>query len=407
MIDEKKENRIIFICWLTYMIAYIGRLNYAASMVAIISDTGLTKAAVGLVTTFFFFAYGIGQLVNGIFSKYYNSRIMVFISLIISSMLNIALPLCGGNISLMKYLWLANGAVQSILWCTLVKTISEFVSDEKMPKAILVMSTPNTVGTFAVYGLSALFVKISTWRTTFYVAAVLLIITAIIWFIGYGNEKPPILNTESKEEKSKVTRSGAMIICIVTICIAGIANGFIKDGVNTWVPSVLNEKFGVTESLSILLTFLLPLVATLSAGVIKKIHEKIESHSLMNAILYGASIILCGGIIFFFRRESIVFIMICFILTSAVMAMINNVITSMFPLDRRKLMGSGFAAGLLNTFCYVGSAATSYSLGYVADKSGWNTVFIIMLAVSAVALGVSLIGAVSDKKVKQLSSDAA
>lgn len=393
----------MFICWLAYMVAYIGRLNFAASIVAIVNDTGLPKASVGIVTTFFFFAYGIGQLVNGILSKHYNGRIMVFVSLMISSVLNFLIPLCGNDVSIMKYIWLMNGAVQSILWCTIIKTISEFVSDKAMPKAIFLMSTTNTVGTFAVYGLSALFVKIASWRITFFVASGLLVITAIVWFICYGNEKPPIVLKKEQEEKSAVKRSNVMLMCIVMICLAGIANGFIKDGVNTWVPSVLNEEFGVTESLSILLTFLLPLMATLSAGVIKKIHETIDSHSLMNTILYGVSALLCGGIIIFFRMKNVVLVMICFIMTSAVMAMVNNVITSMFPLDRRKLMGSGFAAGLLNTFCYVGSTITSYTLGAVADKKGWNTVFVIMLTVSIAALVVSAIGSVFDKKVKALS----
>ncbi len=403
MTDTKKENRIVFICWLAYMVAYIGRLNFSASIVAIISDTGLTKAAVGIVTTFFFFAYGIGQLVNGILSKHYNGRIMVFISLMISSVLNFAIPMCGNNVSVMKYIWLLNGAVQSILWCTLIKTISEFVSDKGMPRAIFVMSTTNTVGTFAVYGMSAFFVRFASWRITFFVASGLLVITAIVWFIGYGNEKPPIVLKKDLEEKSSVRHSGVMIACIAMICLAGIANGFIKDGVNTWVPSVLNEEFGVTESLSILLTFLLPLMSTLSAGLIRKIHETVKSHSLMNTMLYGVTALLCGGIIFFFGKGNVVFIMVCFIMTSAVMAMVNNVITSMFPLDRRKLMGSGFAAGLLNTFCYVGSTITSYTLGAVADKRGWNTVFIIMLCVSIAAFAVSAVGSIFDRKVNRIT----
>ena len=400
MVDKKKENKIIFICWLAYVVAYIGRLNYSASQVSIIADLGITKDTAGLVGSFFFFAYGIGQLVNGILSGKYNSRIMVFASLSISSVLNIVMPLCS-DITVMKYIWLINGAVQSILWSTLIKTISEFVSDEKMPTAILIMSTPNTVGTFLVYGLSALFVKFSTWKTTFYVAAGLLIVTAIIWFVLYGNEKP-IMKAETVKEKGSLKNNKPMIFCIVTIAFAGIANGFIKDGVNTWVPSILKEEFGVKDYLSILLTLLLPLVATLSAGIIKKIHEKIESHSLMNALMYGVSALLCGGIMFFLKIHNIVLIMVCFIATSAVMAMINNVITSMFPLDRRKLMGSGFAAGLLNTFCYVGSTITSYGLGFVSENKGWNAAFIIMLIISGAACVVSLIGVGFDKKIKNV-----
>lgn len=400
MVNSKKENKIIFICWLAYVVAYVGRLNYNASIVAIISDMGITKAAAGLVGSFFFFAYGIGQFVNGIMSKRYNSRLMVFLSLFISACLNIIMPMCG-SISAMKYIWLLNGAVQSVLWSTLLKTISEFISDKKMPTAIMIMSTPNTFGTFIVYGLSALMVRTATWRVTFYIAAGMLFITAFVWYFIYGNDKPQIVLEKSSSSGSRSKYGTALVLSMAVIAFAGIANGFIKDGINTWVPNVLYEEFGVSQSMSILLTLLLPLVATLSAGVIKKIHEHIESHSGMNSLLFAVSALLCGGIMLFLRIKSIVFIMACFIIASAVMAMINNVITSMFPLDRRYLLGSGFAGGLLNTFCYVGSTITSYSLGAVSQRSGWNSVFVIMLVVSLAAFAVSAVGTGFDKKLSK------
>ena len=122
----RRDKRIIFICWLAYAMAYVGRLNFSASIVAIISDLGVTKAQAGLVSSCFFFAYGAGQLVNGVLSKHYNSKLMIALSLGISSMLNLAMVFCS-DIAIMKYIWLANGMVQSVLWSTLIKTISELV----------------------------------------------------------------------------------------------------------------------------------------------------------------------------------------------------------------------------------------------------------------------------------------
>ena len=81
--------------------------------------------------------------------------------------------------------------------------------------------------------------------------------------------------------------------------------------------------------------------------------------------------------------------------------MINNVITSMFALDYRRLLNAGFAAGLLNTFCYIGSTVTSYTLGAVSQARGWNAVFIIMLAVCVVAAVICLAGIISERKMKE------
>lgn len=392
---KNKDNRMIFICWLAYTAAYVGRLNFSASIVTVVTDLGVTKAEAGLVSSFFFFAYGAGQLVNGILSKYYNPKIMIFLSLSVSAVMNLLMPLCG-DISVMKFIWMANGIAQSILWSTLIKTLSDFVSEKKLPKAILAMSTTVAIGTFFAYGISALCVKFANWRSVFYFASCVLILSAVVWISLYGNEKAAI-KTEEKSD-GKVKTKGVIILALVLAAISGMANGFIKDGITTWVPTVLYEEFDVSQSLSIMLTLLLPLVSTLGAAIAKKVHEKIASHSAMNMIFFAGSAMLCTGILLSLKAGSIFAIMACFIGLSCAMAMINNVITSMFALDNRAVLNAGFAAGLLNTFCYIGSTVTSYTLGAVSQSKGWNAVFIIMLAVCASAALIGLAGVAAEKK---------
>ncbi len=393
---KKRDIRIIFICWLAYTAAYIGRLNYNASIVALIADLGVTKAEAGLVSSFFFFAYGAGQLVNGILSKKYNSKIMIFASLITSAALNLIMPLCG-DISIMKFVWMFNGIAQSVLWSTLIKTLSDIVSDKMLPKAILVMSTTVAVGTFVSYGISAICVNCGAWQTVFYIASAVLAVSAFVWISLYGKSSKKAAVTQVPKEE-KVRMGKGIIIALAVTAFAGIANGFIKDGINTWVPSVLYEEFDISQSFSILLTLLLPLLSTFGAAVIKKIHEKIESHSTMNFIMFAISALICGGILISMKIHSLIMIMLCFICVACCMAMINNVITSMFALDNRKLLNAGFAAGLLNTFCYVGSTVTSYSLGAVSQAKGWNAVFIIMLIVCAAASITCLAGNIIQKR---------
>ncbi len=392
----KNENRIIFICWLAYTVAYIGRLNFSASIVPIVEQLTITKAEAGIVGSFFFFAYGIGQLVNGILSKRYNAKVMVFISLLVSSLLNILMPI-SSDISIMKYIWLLNGAVQSVLWCTLIKTLSQKVSDKKMSKAIVVMSTTTPIGTFIAYGLSALFVRVSDWRAVFYVAGILLVTAAFVWLFLYGKDEK-VTHKALSDSKTNSSVNGIVVFSLMITALAGIANGFIKDGVNTWVSSLLYEEFSVSPSFSIMLTLLLPLVATFAAAVVKKIHEKIQSHTALNTLFFTAASVLCAGILLSLRLHSFIAIMICFMGIAFLMAMINNVITSIFPLDNRKILDAGFTAGFLNTFCYVGSTITSYSLGSVAQSKGWYVTFTVMLAVCAVAAIISAIGSLNKNK---------
>ena len=224
--DSKRENKIIFICWLAYTAAYVGRLNFNASIVAIISDLGVTKADAGLVSSFFFFAYGAGQLINGILSKRYNAKIMIFLSLIFSSVFNLLMPL-SNDISVMKYIWLGNGIVQSVLWSTLIKTLSDFLSDQKLPKAILAMSTTVAIGTFLAYGVSSVSVKNGNWQTVFYIAAAVVFVSAFIWLFLFGpSRKPESVEIQEKTEKIKTSR--IVLLSLFLAAFAGIANVYVK-----------------------------------------------------------------------------------------------------------------------------------------------------------------------------------
>jgi OPA family glycerol-3-phosphate transporter-like MFS transporter len=57
------------LCWVVYTCSYIGKLSYGANIKLIGDAFSVPNADTGLVSTFFFFAYGIGQIVNGIMCK--------------------------------------------------------------------------------------------------------------------------------------------------------------------------------------------------------------------------------------------------------------------------------------------------------------------------------------------------
>ncbi len=402
ILNNKKSNLLIFLCWLAYTSAYVARLNYNASMVEILSQLDITKEAAGTVSSFFFFAYGAGQLVNGLLSKKYNTKYSVFIALAASSVVNISMTFCTG-IDAMKILWFFNGVFQSILWSSLIKTLSDNLDDNKLSKAVLAMSTTVASGTFTAYGLAALFSALKMqWTSIFYVASAIVGIVSVVWFIGMSTiqkEKKQAEITE-KQEKKKLSLTPAFVFTVIVILISAVANGFIKDGVTTWVPSILKEEFGVPSSLSIIITLILPVISISGASIVKILHKKQKDENALNGIFYFGAIILSGLIILTLNLKSVPLTLALFCGTACLMAAINNVITSVVPLYSRDKIDSGLSAGLLNTFCYVGSTLATSLLGKIADTKGWNDVFICILIFTVVAFTACFISVIFKRKKK-------
>lgn len=401
-LSNKKSGFLIFLCWAAYTVAYIGRLNYNASMVEILSQLGTTKEAAGTVSSFFFFAYGAGQLINGLLSKRYNTKYSVAVALMASGIINLSMTFCQG-IDSMKYLWFLNGAFQSILWSSLIKTLSDNLADSKLSKAVMVMSTTVASGTFAAYGLAALFSYLGLdWTTIFYVAAVVVGAVAVLWFTGMSTVKKERSEPEAAEikTKSRLSLTPVFALSIAVILISAVTNGFIKDGITTWVPSILKEEFGVPTSLSIIVTLLLPVLSIFGTSLVNALHKKQRDENALNGIFYFVAIIFTVLIILTLKLKSVHLTLMLFGGIACLMSAVNNVITSIVPLYSRDKIDSGFSAGLLNTFCYIGSTLATSLLGKIADTKGWNDVFVCILIFTAVSFIVCFVSAVLNKKEK-------
>ena len=128
-LSDKKQNKLIYIVTLMYTSVYLAKLNYGALAVEIIKEFGCTRSAAGMVGSFFFFSYGVGQVVNGFLAKHMNEKLFMTAALFGSALCNVAMCFAP-SVEVMKYIWLVNGIVMSPLWCNVVKVQGKYISDK-------------------------------------------------------------------------------------------------------------------------------------------------------------------------------------------------------------------------------------------------------------------------------------
>lgn len=386
------EKTAIFLCWMAYTAAYPGRYSYNSNITAMISSFGVTHGEAGLVTTCFFFAYGIGQVVNGILCGRYPRKWIVPFSLGVSAVLNMAVFL-GAPFWAIKYLWLLNGGVQSILWPTLISVLSQALSSAALKKSVLVMSTTVPAGTILAYGLSALFAVWGGFACSFLAGAILMAAAGAVWLFRY---REPLGFPREEPEKARRSPGGrspgsGLAVTVIVLCFFAVANNLVKDGLTTWVPSILKEKFGLHESLSILLTLVLPVLGIFGAACNGVLEKKTPSIIRLSGLWYLVAAVCTGLVILLLDTGMWQAVLGVFGILSLSMHAVNNAITSMAPLYMRERMDSGLLAGILNGCCYVGSTISSYGLGAAADRFGWNGVFLLLLGVSCVPAAIAVL----------------
>lgn len=392
-----RSTLLIALCWLAYACSYIGKLSYNANINPIREAYGISYADAGTVSTFFFFVYGIGQVVNGIMCKKYSIKPVVFTSLIVASAMNF-LMVTVGDFSVMKYLWLVNGAAMSFLWTSLIRLLSETLPTRDIGKSVIAMGTTVATGTFIVYGLSAVFTATVGFKATFYIAAAIMTAVAFVWIFSFDGLVKPLREERAMEavasqiggEEKKKGGLGALGMLLAVLAFFSVSDNLAKDGLTSWTPSILKSLYETPDWLSILLTLLLPVMAALGAMVAVRIQRLTGNFVTTCTLLFGASALMIGVVIIFISTSQIVLTVACFAIVSCLMSAVNNVVTSMVPLNMKDKVNSGLLAGVLNGFCYLGSTVSSYGLGSVADELGWLAVFYVLLGVIGLCAAVGI-----------------
>lgn len=364
---------------------------------------GVSHADAGLVSTMFFFAYGAGQIINGILCRKYNARFIITFSLLVSAAINLAVFFLPSFFTL-KYLWLLNGFSLSFLWAVLSTVLSRCLSDENLKKAVVIMSISTPAGTFLAYLLGALFTKVNFFNLSFLVGAAALFAIGALWFFSYGkltsgktygksgeiagkNGEVATAEVLHTDENYSAEKRNAMIT-LVFLGVFAVINNLVKDGLSTWMPSVLKEKYELSESGSIALSLALPFLSVFGAFVATRVNDKTKNFVFTSVIFFAVSALLMP-IIIWGDLGGFVLPLCVFALIALLMTAVNSVVTTMAPMYMRNFFFSGTLAGALNGCCYLGSTISSYGLGKIADDLSWNAVFIIIFAfcIAAVVLG--------------------
>lgn len=384
---------------LVYLASYMGRKAYDSNINNVMEFYGVDKGTAGLVGTFFFFAYAVGQVIHGLFCRYYPKRWSIAIASVVSATMTLLMGLMPREgFRFLKYFWLVNGLALSSLWSSFVLIFVTSMAKVHRKKALFLMAFPTSIGTFISYGLSSLFTVLNNYKCMFYIGAGLLYLFGTVWFIisdkliksciaekreldGLG---APTTRVKAESVKSKTSDKVAFFsVIMIIVFLLAIIDNFVKDGITTWAPTIFKEKYGLENWLSILISLGIPLCAIIGSITVLSMSKKIKSPILINCIMFCAGTLVLGLLILLFSSDVWIVALICFMIMSAIMSGINNDITNIFPMTYVHSKHAGIAAGLIDGFCYVGSALSSFGLGAVATDLGWNGVLWILFGACA------------------------
>lgn len=373
------HSLLFCLCFAAYTAAYVGRLGYSACLAALVADCGFTRAQGGMVGTAFFVVYGVCQLIWGFAGDGAPPQHMILAGLAGAGAVNLAFGFAR-TVPAMTALWCLNAVFQSLLWSPIIRIFAEWFRPEYRRVACLGINITVPVGTVAAYLCSALFLRWGSWRGQFWLAGALLLVMAGGWaaLLGPLLRSGAFLRAAPKAPGARGHAAGAGLGRLLwraglpLFFFALAAQGVLKDGITTWVPSFTADAYGLTGALSVFGAMFLPLVNIGGVYLASWLDRRFFKNELAAAgalFLLGTALI---GLLYLARGAGPWPAYILLALSTTAMMGANTLFASSMPLAFAPWGRASSAAGVLNFCIYVGCGLSVWGTGLVSTALGWG-----------------------------------
>lgn len=399
---EYSKNGIIALCCMVYFVSYFSRKDFAAVMAGMIYDGAVSRANAGLIGTMLFAFYGAGQLISGYLGDKIKPKYLLLMGLSVTALCNTLMPLIPDTAMIAA--WGLNGLAQAMLWPPIVKILSTYLDHKTYVTANLLVTSAAHVATVLLYAYVPLCLSFMSWQTVFYTASALalcsILIFAIAMRIALPEEVENKVNTASTktvgvdkvaEQKSDNILTVLRKSGIFTVFVCIIVVGFLRDGIESWLPMLYSEAFGKDVSESTLVSMILPIFSIISITVVTALHRKgvLRNEVSGSVLLFAFALALAIPLVFFVTMDGAFFRVSALLLTAFICASmhgINFLLISCLPGRFAGIGRSATVSGVCNSCVYIGAAISTYGIALLSEQKGWSITILSWCAIIAVGI---------------------
>ena len=377
------RNGLIVLCSMVYFVSYFSRKDFAVVMLGMIDEGVIPYENAGLISAMLFAFYGAGQLISGYLGDKIKPKYLILIGLAVTALCNLMMPLIPWVA--MVPVWGLNGLAQAMLWPPIVKILSNYLDHKTYVTANLIVTSSAHVATVLLYVFVPICLSFMSWQSVFFTASALAIFSAALFAIAMRIVLPkeaeiaPVSRKTAKikgenEESilSILKRSGVftVFVCIIVI-------GFLRDGIETWMPTLYSDAFDRDVSESTLVSIVLPIFSIFSTTVVSALHKKgVLRNEVWGAGILFALSLACGvPLIFFVAMDGIVFGVLALVTTAFIcgaMHCANFLLISCLPGRFASTGRAATVSGVCNSCVYIGAAISTYGIGLISKHLGWS-----------------------------------
>ena len=391
-----------------YFASYMMRVNLAAVIQEIVTDTGFEKSTLSVILISLSVTYGLGQILNGFIADKIRPQNMVFFGSLISTLANLTFPLFSQSVLAMAILWAINGFAQAMMWPPIMRILVENFEGEEYNFAQIFITWGTTIATVFIYLVAPLVITVSSWKVVFLVCGSVGVIGCVSWGLQKNriSVAAPVRSPKNQDALKEKTRIPAMaFLPLILVALAVMCHGMLRDGVTAWMPSYLAEVFTLGNSTAIFCTVVLAIFSGVAVTIVGAIYKKWFKSEIFCAFFIFLVAALCSVLLFFFFESGgVLLATVMMALITGCMHGVNFMLISHFPKRFKKYGNVALITGCINACSHVGAAIFTYGIALLSEKIGWRWTVGVWFLIAAIGLFACLVASRRWKKMENEES---
>ena len=389
MSSKQKRSMIgwIFLCcWMTYLTAYLCRVNFSSAMHTISFEKGFSEDMLGVVGAVFYGVYACGQLVNGYIGDRVPANRFILLALVGTMLCNLGMAFVNA-FPLMLVLWGVNGIFQSMFWSTIIRVLAQNIPAQQRATISAGISLAMPVAYMVSWGVLGQCLDGAAVRWYFLIPMLVCLPLIGAWLLLSGKLSFEVPRT--REGKAGIRQTARFLVeeklhWLVLVCMF---HGLIKEGAAYWTP-LLISGMGFERVSPYLLASILPMANLIGILVSRSLlkHSGKNPYQIL-LLLFGSIMLVCVGLMLQNANLLIVGLMA---LISGLCYANNTILLSFLPMQYTEKNMVASIIGVFDFASYVGAAISTYVLGKVLSRFGFAPLPGIWLGAAAAALVIAL-----------------
>lgn len=361
---SKHQTLMVGALCATYGLFYLGRVNISVALPLLAVELNVGRAEVGILGTVFFWTYAFGNFLWGEVGNHVRPFRVIGFGLLASAIVNLAFGF-QASLAAMLALWGVNGLAQAGGWSPIVRILAERLDPAHVKGVSTIMPFSYVCGTVITWALIGVVATGDNWRVAFWLPGVVLLLVTAAWWKA-GIDAP---TTKSKGPRLSVIIGEARGLSFALL-VAALA-GFVRNGSIIWLPSYILDTGLVPDNLVGAAAALTQVIAL--AGIFLARRGVMRSNQVF---LTAVLMLSAGGLAFLLLTLTTNLLSI--VVISVALMLLNGafgLVTSSLPLLLASPGRASSIAGTLNMMATFAGGLAGFSMGGLAELSGWGAVF--------------------------------